>query len=99
MPKDETRHTTKAAIDRGKPARFDHHTERNIKKDIKRGQTTIMAGNCRFMSDSEKLFHVRMIFYDFDKLLGAVIIAFFKDDQQPLAQQISHVRIFFAEGS
>ena len=99
MPKDETRQITRAAIARGKPVCFDRHPERNIKKDITRGQTTIMAGNCGLISDSEKVFHVRIMFYHFDELLGSVIISLFQDNQKTQRQQISHVGIFFTESS
>ncbi len=83
MTKDETRQINKAATAKGAPARFDHHPEGKIRKDITRGQTTIMTGNCEFISGSEKIFHVRIMFNHCDELLGAVLIALFQDDQKP----------------
>ena len=77
MPPDEARQTTSAAIARGKADFFNHHPERNIKKDIMRGQTTMMTGSCRLILNSKKIFHVRMMFYHLEKLFGSVIISLF----------------------
>lgn len=74
---DAARQTTRAAMAKGKADFFNHHPERNIKKEAMRGPIMMMTGSCRLISSLKKIFHVRMMFYHLEKLLGAVIISLF----------------------